>query len=88
MRIGPLYEQAVDLSPRAARMAAALLVKEANLPEPLRRSLTMALRGGEAPSNGVDDTRLLSEDAIGCSDAERRAATRFVEACKAVCERG
>ena len=59
MRVGALYEQAVDLSPRAARIAAALLGHESTLPEPLRRSLFITLsacakgRAGDMVHEGV-----------------------------------
>jgi hypothetical protein len=81
MRIGPLYEQAVDLSPRAARIAAALLVHESKLPEQLRRSLAIAL---SACGESEEDMLQESEDS---EDSEVQAAARFVEACRAVCAR-
>ncbi|MBB1600803.1 hypothetical protein A9977_12220 [Variovorax sp. UMC13] len=88
MRIGPLYEQAVDLSPRAARIAAALLVKEATLPEPLRRSLAIALSACGGSAQGADDMPMARQAGLGGEDREARAAARFVEACRALCARG
>jgi hypothetical protein len=50
--------------------------------------LTIALYGSAQGPAGVSATRLMSEDAIGCSDPDHRAAMRFVEACRAICDRG
>ena len=60
MQVGFLYEQAVELSPRAARIAATLLVQEPALPAPLRRSLAIALAalargGGEGAGRRPDE---------------------------------
>lgn len=88
MRVGPLYEQAVDLSPRAARIAAALLVEEATLPEPLRRSLAIALSACGKGGQGDDEMRAVRQAGLAREDREVRAAERFVEACKAVCAGG
>jgi hypothetical protein len=87
-RVGPLYEQAVDLSPRAARIAAAMLVKESTLPQPLRRSLCVALHACGEGIDGVDGKRGVDDAEPGCNDPEFRAAVRFVEACRIVCARG
>jgi hypothetical protein len=85
MRVGPLYEQAVALSPRAARMAARLLVMETTLPEPLRRSLVIALGACAGCADEADD-ELDTRESVGRRvDREARAAARFVEACKASC---
>ena len=60
---------------RAAKITAALLEKESTLPEPLRRSLAIALSAcGQTGLEG--------------DDREARAAARFVEACRALCTRG
>jgi hypothetical protein len=88
MRIGPLYEHAVDLSPRAARIAAALLVNEATLPEPLRRSLAIALSACGKSAQGADDMSTARLAGLDGDDREARAAARFVEACRASCARG
>jgi hypothetical protein len=88
MQVGSLYEQAVELSPRAARIAATLLVQEPGLPAPLRRSLAIALgaltRGGgdgagQAHDEGIEPV------APSRSDRDARAAQRFVKACREVC---
>ena len=88
MRVGPLYEQAVDLSPRAARIAAALLVKEATLPQPLRRSLAIALSACGRSAQVADEMPTPRQACYDSEDREARAAARFIEACKALCARG
>jgi hypothetical protein len=80
MIIGPLHEQAVQLTPRAARIAALLLVDNENVPATLRRSLCFALSRsglaeGKAPALWAHD----ETDAV--------AAQRFVAACLEVVER-
>lgn len=80
MQFSPLYENAVALSPRAARLAATLLVDEPALPAALRRSLVIALSacgGGDAV--GLSIPREPSE---GDADPDADAAWRFVEACR------
>lgn len=88
MQVGSLYEQAVELSPRAARIAATLLVQEPGLPPTLRRSLSIALDAlggganeGEGGMNEEDDARR----AASRLDRDARAAERFVDACRQVC---
>lgn len=78
MQVASLYEQAVDLSPRAAKLAAELLVRERMLPQALRGALLVVL---SACAEGADgDLRATGDD-----DArETCAARRFVEACQAV----
>lgn len=88
MRVGPLYEQAVKLSPRAARIAAALLVRESTLPEPLRRSLTIALHACSEGVDGPSETREAGGSEDGSQDREIVAAVGFVEACRILCARG
>jgi len=78
MQFGPLYERAVDLSPRAARIAAILLVHEPDVPEALRRSLSMALAGDDETQDRAPDYRP--------DDRDSRAAMAFVQACLAVCK--
>ena len=79
MHIGPLYEQAVELTPNAARIAALLLVADDTIPEPLRRSLGIALsaagEAGKAPGRWKPD------------DPDTAAARAFVEACVEVARR-
>jgi len=74
MHTGPLHEQAVQLTPEAARIAALLLVDDDNLPPALRRSLCIALSDRAAP--GGDAPALL---AVGDPDAA--SAQRFVADC-------
>jgi len=88
MQVGFLYEQAVELSPRAARIAATLLVQEPALPAPLRRSLAIALAalargGGEGAGRRPDEG--IEPVAPSRSDRDTRAAQRFVDACREVC---
>jgi hypothetical protein len=87
MRFGPLYEQAVDLTPRAATIAATLLVREVTLPEPLRRALAITLSACGKCAHGHDNGSATSPGTEG-RDCEVRTAMRFVEACKALCARG
>lgn len=77
MQIGTLYEQAVGLSPRAARIAAGLLVDDPLLPMALRRALRMAL--------WADDGRpCFAGDGGDEAFEEAAAAARFVAACRDV----
>lgn len=78
MQFGSLYDQAVGLSPRAARIAAKLLVQEPAMPAALRRSLTMALAPTEEATEVAD---------LRPSDPDVRAASEFVHACQAACSR-
>jgi len=80
MHIGPLYEQAVGLTPKAARIAALLLVGDADLPPPLRRSLGIALAASASTAEDAA-THWPSDD----PDAD--AARRFVAACLEVARR-
>jgi hypothetical protein len=75
MHTGPLYELAVELSPKAARIAALLLVADDAIPAPLRRSLGIALSasGGAACDGSVP---WAPEE-----DPDATAARRFVAAC-------
>ena len=80
MHIGPLYEQAVELTPKAARLAAMLLVADDEIPVPLRQSLGMALAASgaaphEAPGPWTPD------------DPDAAAARAFVAACVEVARR-
>jgi len=82
MHIGPLYEQAVELTPNAARIAALLLVADDTIPEPLRRSLGIALSAaGEAGEAGEAPGRWKPDD------PDTAAARAFVEACVEVARR-
>ena len=85
MQVGPLYEQAVALTPRAARMAARLLVNETTLPEPLRRSLAIALGACGGCADEAAEKLDTGEGVGRHEDREARATARFVEACKASC---
>ncbi|MGK6306020.1 hypothetical protein [Variovorax sp. DT-64] len=80
MIIGPLHEQAVQLTPRAARIAALLLVDDETVPPTLRRSLCIALSHCGMP----EDTApvLWAHD-----DPDAVAAQRFVAACVEVAAR-
>ena len=74
MHIGPLYEQALKLTPKAARIAALLLVGDESIPPSLRHSLSIALSAcaahdGEPPAH---------------DDPEAVSARRFVAACQEV----
>ncbi|MDQ0570574.1 hypothetical protein QFZ42_002408 [Variovorax paradoxus] len=77
MHIGPLYEQAVELTPRAARIAALLLVGDENIPAILRRSLGIALSASGRPENDSPAPRRPD-------DPDSAAAQRFVAACRDV----
>lgn len=79
MKMGSLYEQAVALSPKAARIAAFLLIDEPQVPEPLRRSLGVALSSCDADATVT--VRWTDED------PDAQAARRFVEACREYCEK-
>ncbi|WP_354402927.1 hypothetical protein [Variovorax sp. OAS795] len=69
----------MELTPNAARIAALLLVADDTIPEPLRRSLGIALsaagEAGEAPGRWKPD------------DPDTAAARAFVEACVEVARR-
>jgi hypothetical protein len=80
MIIGPLYEQAVQLSPRAARIAALLLVDDEAVPATLRRSLCVALSHAGMPEGKAPV--LWAHD-----DPDAVAAQRFVAACLEVAAR-
>jgi hypothetical protein len=88
MHVGNLYAQAVDLSPRAARIAASMLVKEATFPEVLRKSLTMALDSCSQGSRKLNDAPDAYTRALADDTRDVRAAKKFVAACMAVCARG
>ena len=79
MRIGPLYEQAVELTPSAARIAALLLVEDEDIPAPLRRSLGIALSSFRGSGEAAVQPALDGPDAA--------AARRFVQACREVARR-
>jgi hypothetical protein len=80
MHMGPLYEQAVELTPKAARIAALLLVADDAIPAPLRLSLGVAL-SGSAGSGGDLPAHWTPED------PDATAARRFVAACLEVARR-
>lgn len=80
MHIGPLYEQAMQLTPEAARIAALLLVGDDNMPPALRRSLCIALSACTAPEG--DAPALLA-----AGDPDAASARRFVADCLAVARR-
>ena len=80
MHIGPLHEQAVELTPKAARIAALLLAADEAIPAPLRRALGVALSGadglvGDLPAHWTPE------------DPDATAARRFVAACLEVARR-
>ena len=76
VKVGYLYEQAVGLSARAARIAATLLAQEPLLPPQLRRALSVALLGaGEERIARLPGRR---------DEPDTVAATAFVEACRKV----
>ena len=74
MHTGPLYEQAVQLTPKAARIAALLLVADDAIPAPLRRSLGIALSASAGAAS--DGSAPWTPD-----DPDATAARRFVAAC-------
>ena len=74
MHIGPLYEQAVELTPKAARIAALLLVADDAIPASLRRSLGIALSASAGAA--CDGSAPWTPE-----DPDARAARRFVAAC-------
>ena len=80
MIIGPLYEQAVQLTPRAARIAALLLVDDETVPADLRRLLCTALSHSGVPEGKAPV--LWAHD-----DPDAVAARRFVAACLEVAAR-
>ena len=80
MIIGPLYEQAVQLTPRAARIAALLLVDDETVPANLRQSLCIALSHSGMPEGKAP--ALWAHD-----DPDAVAAQRFVAACVEVARR-
>lgn len=74
MRFTHLYDQALALSPRAARVAALLLLHEDSMPSDLKRSLSLAL---SACAKHVD-----ASDIYGSlDDKDAVAAEQFVAAC-------
>jgi hypothetical protein len=77
MQLGSLYDQALELSPRAARIAAVLLMQDRVIPASLRRSLNMILVSGEEQGE-----RMVPWTPV---DREAKAAVRFVQACQEVC---
>lgn len=80
MQIRILYEKAVNLSPRAARIAAAMLSTEADIPQPLLRSLQITLA---AVCVEADDKKRL----LHLGNREAQAAQAFVASCKQACNR-
>jgi hypothetical protein len=80
MTLRTLYEQAVQLTPRAARIAALLLVDNEHLPAPLRRSLCRALAAPAAPEDEVPES--WTHEGVDAA-----AAQRFVAACVEVARR-
>ena len=77
MRIGPLYEQAVELTPRAARIAALLLVEDEDIPATLRRSLGIALSSSRGAAGELPAP----------AGPAAAPAQRFVQACREVAPR-
>ncbi len=77
MRFSHLYDLAVALSPRAARIAAMLLVHENDMPDDLRRSLSIAL-AASAKGNAATELKWTPDN-----DPDAAAAARFVAACTA-----
>lgn len=80
MQIGTLYEHALDLSPRAARIAVGMLALEPDFPEPLRRSLRIALSA--VCVDASERVRLLR-----LGDRDARAARSFLTSCRRACQR-
>ena len=80
MHMGPLHQQAVELTPKAARIAALLLVDDDGIPAPLRLSLGIALAASADPE---DD----SPAQWSLADPDAAAARRFVAACLEVARR-
>jgi hypothetical protein len=78
--MGPLHQQAAELTPKAARIAALLLVDDDGIPAPLRLSLGIALSAFADPE---DD----SPAQWSLEDADAAAARRFVAACLKVARR-
>lgn len=78
MRIGQLYEQAVALTPRAARIAAQVLLRDDDVPEDLRRSLCILLSACAGNSGDLAVVRWAP------GDRDAAAAQRFVAACRSV----
>jgi hypothetical protein len=77
MHIGPLYEQAMQLTPEAARIAALLLVGDDNMPPALRRSLCIALSACTASEGNAPAL-------LAAGDPDAVSAQRFVADCLAV----
>jgi hypothetical protein len=77
MQLGSLYDQTLELSPRAARIAAVLLMHDPAIPASLRRSLSMILASGEERGERMVHWTPVDRDA--------KAAMRFVQACQEVC---
>ena len=80
MHIGYLYDQAVALTPKAARVAAAMLANDEHTPADLRRSLCIALSACGKSERGAPALWTLKP-------AEAAAVQRFVAACREVTQR-
>ena len=76
MKVGMLYEKAVELSPQAAHIAARLLSDDPLLPANLRRALTLALGRSEQAA------RVHFKES---SERDAHAAICIVTACRELC---
>ena len=75
MSYGTLYEQAVDLSPKAARIAVVLLAADSDIPAPLRRSLSIALSAAS-----LEDSE--KHTLLRLENHDAQAARSFLASCK------